>query len=39
MVTWLGGVKADPMIAIMGWPAGWCYGPDCEGNPAIASAE
>jgi peptide/nickel transport system substrate-binding protein len=39
MVSWLGGVKADPMIAIMGWPAGWCYGPDCEGNPAIASAE
>ena len=39
MATWLGGVKADPMIAIMGWPAGWCYGPDCEGNPAIASAE
>ena len=22
MATWLGGVRADPMIAIMGWPAG-----------------
>ena len=39
-MTWyLGGAKADPMIAISGWPAGKCYGPDCEGNPAIASAE
>ena len=39
MLSWLAGSNADPMIATMGWPAGWCHGPDCAGNPAIDSPE
>ena len=39
MLSWLAGTNADPMIATMGWPAGWCHGPECAGNPAIDSPE